>query len=114
MAYYKITKDKKGNLVAKMQAYGKDLTTGEKKIYTKRFYNENGLTEAKFKKFLDKESIAFEEELERAYREHDVSVKARVLTFHELMAEWKEKIKTNFPSPITNGQMKLRKSLTNI
>lgn len=95
MAYYKITKDKKGNLVAKMQAYGKDLTTGEKKIYTKRFYNENGLTEAKFKKFLDKESIAFEEELERAYREHDVSVKARVLTFHELMAEWKENIKTN-------------------
>ncbi len=32
MAYYKITKDKKGNLVAKMQAYGKDLTTGEKKF----------------------------------------------------------------------------------
>lgn len=30
MAYYKITTDKKGKLVAKMQAYGKDLETGEK------------------------------------------------------------------------------------
>lgn len=95
MAYYKITTDKKGKLVAKMQAYGKDLSTGERKLYVKRVYNENGLTEAKFKKFLDKEAIAFEEEVARAYREHDVSVKARVLTFHELMAEWKENIRIN-------------------
>ena len=95
MAYYKITTNKKGELVAKMQVYGKDLSTGERKLYVKRVYNENGLTEAKFKKFLDKEAIAFEEEVARAYREHDVSVKARVLTFHELMAEWKETIKTN-------------------
>ena len=95
MAYYKITTNKKGELVAKMQVYGKDLSTGEKKLYVKRVYNENGLTEAKFKKFLDKEAIAFEEEVARAYREHDVSVKARVLTFHELMAEWKETIKAN-------------------
>lgn len=95
MAYYKITTNKKGELVAKMQVYGKDLSTGERKLYVKRIYNENGLTEAKFKKFLDKESIAFEEEIERAYREHDVSVKARVLTFHELMTEWKESIKAN-------------------
>ena len=49
MAYYKITTDKKGKLVAKMQAYGKDLETGEKKLYTKRFYNEDGLTAEKFK-----------------------------------------------------------------
>ena len=95
MAYCKITTNKKGELVAKMQVYGKDLSTGERKLYVKRVYNENGLTEAKFKKFLDKEAIAFEEEVARAYREHDVSVKARVLTFHELMAEWKETIKTN-------------------
>lgn len=95
MAYYKITTDKKGELVAKMQVYGKDLSTGERKLYVKRVYNENGLTEAKFKKFLDKEVIAFEEEVARAYREHDVSVKARVLTFHELMAEWKENIRIN-------------------
>lgn len=95
MAYYKITTNKKGELVAKMQVYGKDLSTGERKLYVKRVYNENGLTEAKFKKFLDKEVIAFEEEVARAYREHDVSVKARVLTFHELMAEWKETIKAN-------------------
>lgn len=95
MAYYKITTNKKGELVAKMQVYGKDLSTGERKLYVKRVYNENGLTEAKFKKFLDKEAIAFEEEVARAYREHDVSVKARVLTFHELMAEWKENIRIN-------------------
>lgn len=95
MAYSKITTNKKGELVAKMQVYGKDLSTGERKLYVKRVYNENGLTEAKFKKFLDKEAIAFEEEVARAYREHDVSVKARVLTFHELMAEWKENIRIN-------------------
>ena len=79
MAYYKITTDKKGKLVAKMQAYGKDLETGEKKLYTKRFYNEDGLTEAKFKKYLDKEAIAFEEELERAYREQAGQVPIIVL-----------------------------------
>lgn len=95
MAYYKINKNAKGELVAKMQAYGRDLTTGAKKLYVKRIYNENGLTEAKFKKFLEREAIAFEEELERAYREHDVSAKTKVLTFHELIAEWKESIKAN-------------------
>lgn len=31
MAYYKITTNKKGVLVAKIQAYGKDPISGEKK-----------------------------------------------------------------------------------
>lgn len=95
MAFYKITKNKKGELQAKMQAYGKDLSTGERKLYVKRIYNEDGLTEAKFKKLVDKAAIAFEEEIARAYEEHDVSVKAKVLTFNELLQEWKANIRAN-------------------
>lgn len=95
MASYKLEKNRKGQLQAKIQAYGKDLTTGERKLYVKRVYNTDGLTEAKFKKFLDKECIAFEEELARAYEEHDVSVKAKELTFNELLQEWKNNIRAN-------------------
>jgi|GEM_PF-641865 len=95
MAFYKITKNKKGELQAKMQAYGKDLSTGERKLYVKRIYNEDDLTEAKFKKLVDKAAIAFEEEIARAYEEHDISVKAKVLTFNELLQEWKANIRAN-------------------
>lgn len=80
---------------AKIQAYGKDLSTGNRKLYVKRVYNEDDLTDAKFKKFVEKESIAFEEEIARAYTEHDVSVKAKVLTFNELLQEWKTNVRAN-------------------
>ena len=40
MAFFKITKNKDGELQAKMQTYGKDPTTGERKLFVKRIYNK--------------------------------------------------------------------------
>lgn len=94
MAYYKITKNKDGILQAKIQAYGKDITTGEKKIYAKRVYNTEGLTEAKFRKYVEKESNLFEEKLEEAYQQQEI-VREKILTFDELFQEWKKSILTN-------------------
>ena len=39
MAYYQITKNAKGLLVAKIQVSGKDPDTGKAKLYVKRVYN---------------------------------------------------------------------------
>lgn len=54
MASIKITRNKKGELQAKIQAVGKDVSTGERKLFTRRVYNTDNLTEAKFKKLVDK------------------------------------------------------------
>lgn len=85
MAYFKITQNKKGLLQAKIQVSGKDIKTGKNKLYTKRVYNDDGLSDAKFRKYVEKCSIEFEEEVARAYREGTVAITARVLTFPELM-----------------------------
>lgn len=50
MAYFKITPNKKGELQAKIQVSGKDLSTGKNKLFVKRVYNNDGLTEAKSRK----------------------------------------------------------------
>ena len=50
MAYFKITANKKGELVAKIQVLTKDFETGKNKLVVKRVYNEENLTEAKFRK----------------------------------------------------------------
>ena len=39
MAYFKITQNKKGELQAKIQVSGKDVSTGKSKVFTKRVYN---------------------------------------------------------------------------
>ena len=57
MAHIEISQNKKGVLQAKIQAYGKDPATGKAKLFTCRIYNEDGLTEAKFKKYIDKVAI---------------------------------------------------------
>ncbi len=54
MAYFKITSNKKGELQAKIQVSGKNVATGDNKIFVKRVYNTDGLTEAKFKKQVEK------------------------------------------------------------
>lgn len=69
MAYFKITQNKKGELQAKIQVSGKDLSTGKSKVFTRRVYNTGGLTEAKFRKQVEKAAIAFEEEVSRAYQD---------------------------------------------
>ena len=95
MASIKITRSKKGELQAKIQAVGKNISTGEKKFFTKRVYNTDNLTEAKFKKFVDKAALAFEEEIATAYVQ-EVQIKPRVLTFNELMQEWKATVRANY------------------
>ena len=93
MAYFKITQNKKGELQAKIQVSGKDLSTGKSKVFTKRVYNTDELTEAKFRKQVEKTAIAFEEEVSRAYQDGKTQLRSKVLTFSELMQEWKANIK---------------------
>ena len=95
MAFSKITKNRHGVLQAKIQAYGKDLSTGESKLYVKRIYNENNLTEAKFKRLVEKEALAFEDSLLTAYQEQKTEIRTKVLTFNELLQEWKANIRAN-------------------
>ena len=92
MAYFKISQNKKGQLQAKIQVSGKDLSTGKSKVFTKRVYNTDKLTEAKFRRQVDKIAFAFEEEVLQAYEEGKTSLRSKVLTFYELMKEWKASI----------------------
>ena len=95
MAYFKLEKNKKGELRAKIQVSGKDSATGKNKIFTKRVVNTGNLSEAKFRKQVEKAAIAFEEEVSRAYREDKTQFRSKVLTFSELMREWKATVKEN-------------------
>ena len=95
MAYFKIETDKKGRLKARIQVSGKDYATGKSKIYTKKVYNDDNLTEAKFRKQVDKLAIAFEDEVARAYAEQETAVRDKVLTFAELAEEWVQMVKSN-------------------
>ena len=62
MAYFKIETDRKGNLKARIQVSGKDAK-GNPKIYPKRVYNEDNLTPAKFKKYVEKVAAEFEDSI---------------------------------------------------
>ena len=57
--------------------------------------NTGNLSEAKFRKQVEKAAIAFEEEVSRAYREGKTQLRSKVLTFSELMKEWLAAIKAN-------------------
>ena len=63
MAYSKITTNKRGVLQAKIQAYGLDPMTGKSKLYVKTVHNTDNLSEAKFKKYVAKAEIEFEESI---------------------------------------------------
>ena len=92
MAHIDITKSKKGVLQAKIQAYGKDPVTGQQKLFTQRIYNDDGLTESKFKKYADKVAIEFEEKVKNEFQSVIVAQRNKVLTFSELMAEWQKMV----------------------
>lgn len=94
MASYKIQQTKKG-LVAKVNVFTKDKETGKSKIITKRIYNEKNLSESKFAKFIEKESILFEQEVLNKIKNKESYQKDRVLTFEELSNEFLENIKRN-------------------
>lgn len=91
MAYFKLEHNAKGELRAKVQVSCKDIHTGKNKIFSKRIYNTNNLTETKFRKFVEREAYDFEEEVLKAYKE-EINFKTRILTFPELMTEWKQRI----------------------
>lgn len=92
MAHISITKSKKGILQAKIQAYGKDPVTCQPKLFTRRVYNDDGLTEAKFKKYVDKVAIEFEEKVKTEFQDGVTATRNKVLTFSELMKEWKTNV----------------------
>lgn len=92
MASIKLELNSKGCLQAKVQVSCKDFRTGKNKIYAKRFYNTNNLSEAKFKKYVEKESFEFEASILKAYKEA-IEFRSRVLTFAELTSEWKESVR---------------------
>ena len=92
MAYYKITESAKGELQARIQVCCKNTETGKRKIFTKRIYNKENLTNAKFRKLVEKESIEFEDKVTEEY-EKTVNFSSRILSFPELAKEWKQSIK---------------------
>lgn len=94
MAYFKIEEDKKGNLKARIQVSGKDAK-GNPKLYVKRVYNEDNLTPAKFKKYVDKIAAEFEENISEQIKEEQAIIHDKVLTFWELAQEWLITIKAN-------------------
>ena len=87
MAYFKIETDRKGRLKARIQVSGKDYETGKAKIFIKKVYNDDNLTEAKFRKKVDKIALAYEDEVLKAYTEQKSVVYNKVLTFSELAEE---------------------------
>ena len=95
MAYFKIETDRKGRLKARIQVSGKDYETGKAKIFIKKVYNDDNLTEAKFRKQVDKIALAYEDEVLRAYDEQKSVVSNKVLTFSELADEWVQTVKSN-------------------
>ena len=91
MAYSKITTNKRGVLQAKIQAYGLDPATGKSKLYVKTIHNVDGLSEAKFKKYVTKAEIEFEESIKLTGKTSALDGVASdgVLTFTQLVKEWK-------------------------
>ncbi len=88
MPYIKITTNKKGKFVARIQVLTKDIKTGKNKLAVKRIHNNENLTEAKFKKYVEKFSLIFEEEVRNAYEEQTEHLKSNVLTFSKLANEF--------------------------
>ena len=93
MAYYQINKNAKGLLVAKIQVSGKNPDNGKAKLYVKRIYNTDNLTEAKFRKKVDLIAAEMERDVQQAYQNAETEIHTRVLTFPELMEEWKKTIR---------------------
>ena len=83
---YKTTK--KGVLVARIQVSGKDPRTGMFKIYPKHVHNDEGLTEAKFKKKITLIAAEFEQDIINQCKEQAEFIHTGVLTFRQLANEW--------------------------
>ena len=97
MAYSKITTNKRGVLQAKIQAYGLDPMTGKSKLYVKTVHNTDNLSEAKFKKYVAKAEIEFEESIKLTGKTSAIEKTSTdgVLTFTQLVKEWKTSVLQN-------------------
>ncbi len=62
MAHIDVTKNKNGRLQAKIMFYGKDAVTQKTKLLSRRIYNDDNLTEAKFRRYAEKVAIQLEEQ----------------------------------------------------
>jgi integrase len=63
-------------------------------VFSKRVHNEDNLSEAKFKRLIERAAREFEDEIRDAYERECSEIRTRIPTFPELMAEWKENIKS--------------------
>ena len=54
MAHIDVTTNKNGRLQAKIMFYGKDAVTQKTKLLSRRIYNDDNLTEAKFRRYAEK------------------------------------------------------------
>lgn len=88
MASIQYRKTKKGILVARIQISGKDPTTGEYKIFPKNIQNDEGLSEAKFKKKINLIAAELEQEIADSYKNSMEYIHTGVLTFSQLAKEW--------------------------
>ncbi len=88
MAHISYRTTKKGVLVARIQVSGKDPDTGAFKVYPKNIQNDEGLTEAKFKKKITLIAAEFEQEIANAYNDKVAHIHTGVLTFIQLAQEW--------------------------
>ena len=88
MASIQYRKTKKGILVARIQISGKDPTTGEYKIFPKNIQNDEGLSEAKFKKKITLIAAELEQEIADSYKNSVEYIHTGVLTFSQLAKEW--------------------------
>ena len=95
MAYVNYTTSKRGVLVARIHVSGKDPKTNENKVFTQRVYNEDGLTEVKFKKKVNLIAAEMEQQVIRDYEDHVETIHTAVLTFPQLAEEWIATIDAN-------------------
>lgn len=95
MAYVSFTTTKKGVLSARIHVSGKDPKTSENKVFTKRVHNDDGLTEAKFKKKVNLIAAELEEQVARDYADQVESIHTTVLSFPQLAEEWIATIDAN-------------------
>ena len=95
MAYFQISRNAKGELVAKVQVSCKNPDNGKSKLYVKRYYNTENLSEPKFRKHVELLALELERDLNLAYQNAESELHTGVLTFSELMKEWKETVRLN-------------------
>lgn len=92
MAHIDVTKNKNGRLQAKIMFYGKDAVTQKTKLLSRRIYNDDNLTEAKFRRYAEKVAIQLEEQYKQEYVEGTSAIRNNVVTFSELCDEWKANV----------------------